>query len=571
MKVLLKYLFVVNLLLHFLPYLEAHTPTKDATNVHRKQLQNLVAPHCVAIPEGGFVYYFHPKVYPWLENRIDLQTIKSMRKEITPYLKIPLTKEGFTMASTRRLEDEIDETSYSAIWVRDTCWHYFGLKIGDREDAKRIILSLLKFYSTKNQVKRFVQVITNPETADPIHNPNAYMSVPLIRFSRKTLHHHQVNDEDQVWNHLQFDSHGLFLLVVSDALKSNIITAQDLSSEYYAALSLFPAFFSQTEYWIRKDSGPWEEELMNNASSIGLMAAGLKGYKEDLLGDATIEKNLMKASSELGVKYGYQSSAKSSGSSNTSSLKQIVQASLKKDAIDDLYQKGLKRVEFNLSLGGEAPDINKIGVNRRADAALLFLCVPDNSLFSTNKEKSQTILNIVLDLVAPYGVFRYKTDAYQALNYWIDHAIASDIQGKKTPDLEFVTRFHKGYMPGNQPFDAQWFFDSIIATVYYNLSEMMESKKIQEYYLTQGDVHLKRAIGQFTGPNAYAANGEKLAPMSLPESINTVFTLNYLFKPMPSPICPLSWSTAAMRIALQKAENAHSYFEMGLADSKKKP
>ena len=242
---------------------------------------------------------------------------------------------------------------------------------------------------------------------------------------------------------------------------------------------------------------------------------------------------------------------------------QSISTALRPDHIALLYNQGVAKVESNLSLGGEAPNIDGNGIDRRADAALLFLCLPDNALFYNNPEKTQTILNIVLGLVGPYGVFRYKLDAYQALNYWINYEIPSAIEGPKTPDSDFITRFQKGYMPSNQPYDAQWFFDSIIAGIYYNLVQMTQDRKVQAYYLTRGDVHLKRAIGQFTGPNAVASNGEKLPPLCLPESINTVFDLNYMFCPMPSPICPLGWSTASMRIALEKAEMAHHLFENG--------
>jgi len=528
-----------------LTLLQAHVPSNESTILNQYNLQKNVSPYCIAVPEGGFVYYFNPKVKPWLEKRLDLQVIQSMRDDLAQALEIPFSKEGFTMASTRRSEEEVDETSYSAIWVRDACWHYFGLRSDDKKGAKKLLLNLMKFYSSPDQIERFINVIDSPEIANPLCNPDAKMDVPLIRFSRKTLSHHEENGVHQRWNHLQFDSHGLFLLAVSDALRSKILSGEEISRENYFMLSLFPAFFKQTEYWQRDDAGPWEEELLNNASTTGLIAAGLREYKNELINHDEIREQLEKAISHAQI---------------DGSLLEKLKDAMSIEEIQKLIQLGVSRVEYNLSLGGEAPDLSGKGLDRRADAALFSLCLPDHSLYFNDPEKIQTILNINLSLVGPYGVFRYRIDPYQAMNYWIDFRAISAIEGSLTPDLSFINRFDKGYMPNNQPFDAQWFFDSMIAGIYYHLASLAEFSIDGRYFLQKGDYHLKRALGQFTGPNAVAANGEILPEMCLPESINTVFTQNFLFKPMPSPICPLGWSTAVMRIALEKAEKAHHKF-----------
>lgn len=516
----------------------AFLPTEQQTIAHRKALNAESAPFCTTVPEGGFVYFFHKDLFPYLEKKFTRQVLTELHKTLAPSLEIPLSREGFSMASTRRSEDEIDETNYSAIWVRDSCWHYFGLAIDNPHDAKTLLLNLLTFYATKEQRDRFLAVIADPSLADVEKNPNAMMSVPLIRFSRKTLSHHQVNGKDQFWNHLQFDSHGLFLLAVTNALKKRIISWNDLNPDMVETLSFFPAFFERTSYWSRKDAGPWEEELMNNASTVGLIAAGLKGYNDVLLSNHAIQKQLLSAAS---------------GVHNP----RLILQSLSPSAITTLYDKGLNKVEFNLRLGCEAPDIDHSGNERRADAALLFLCLPEGALFYDNEEMIQTVLNITLGLVGPYGVYRYRLDAYQSMNYWIENNIPSEIMGKKTIDLEILTRFHKGYMPSNQPFDAQWFFDSVFAGVFYRLSELNKDFSLRFYYQTRGDFHLKRALGQFTGENAIAADGEKLPSMCLPESINTIFDQKYPYTPLPSPICPLSWANATMRIALDKAIHTH--------------
>jgi len=515
----------------------AHLPTEQDTIQYREQLQMRTMPQCAAVPEGGFVYFFNHKVAPWLTHSLNEHTISSIRQTLKPYLHIPLSREGFTQASTRRDEDEVDVTNYSAIWVRDAVWHYFGLKNGNPKEAKTLLLNLLRFYSTPQQKERFLAVITSPEIADPTKTKNAHLNVPLIRFSRKTLSHHQINGKEQMWDHLQFDSHGLFLLALSDALRTRIISKSDIPTDSYETLAFFPAFFDVTSFWERGDAGPWEEELIVNASTIGLISAGLMGYYDEILGTFPLEQSVQKVT--------------------PAKTKSTIITALSKKRIEQMIELGKKKVEFNLNLGGEAPDITGKGINRRADAALLFLCMPENSLYYNDKQAIQTVLDIVLGLVGPYGIYRYKLDAYQSLNYWIDHNIPSVILGPQTPDTVFVTRFHKGYMPANQPYDAQWFFDSIIAAVYYRLTELESDNTLCRYYLRRGDFHLKRSLGQLTGSDTIAANGETLSEFSLPESINTVFDRKYDFTPLPSPVCPLSWSIATMRMALERAEHAH--------------
>ncbi len=97
--------------------LNAHVPTEENTTLARQHLQERVSPWCTIIPEGNFVYYFNPQVKPWLENRLTLQTIQSIRRELSSALTIPFSKEGFTMASTRKSEDEIDETNYRILYL----------------------------------------------------------------------------------------------------------------------------------------------------------------------------------------------------------------------------------------------------------------------------------------------------------------------------------------------------------------------------------------------------------------------------------------------------------------------
>lgn len=529
--------------------IHAFVPTEEQVVVYRQNIEGLNIPRCLAIPEGAFVYFYNSDVKEWLQKPFNVEVIKNIRSKLAQNLEIPLTKEGFSAAATRKDEEELDVTSYSAIWVRDCCWNYYGLKLSNVNAAKELILSLLDFYSSEGQISRFLSIIKNPKLSDPDYNPKAHMDVPLIRFSGKTLEGWKIEGKDQEWNHIQFDSHGLFLLALSDALNSKVVAERDLKLKFFEILALFPAFFTETDYAQKKDGGPWEEELLLNASSAGLVASGQKRIMEVINNNPYLKNSLKEILQVMRKKY------------SDDVLMNKIEKALSDENIENLYQKGINRVEKNINLGGEAPCLDGKGIDRKADAALLFLCIVKHAPYYNNLEKIKQILNINSSLIGPYGIYRYKYDAYQSMNYWINYNIPSAIFGDETLKSLFITRFKKGYMPHQHFFDAQWFFDSNFAIAYYRLVLLEKSSEIRTYYLLQGDIHLKRALAQLTGNETYAANGEKLEPWQLPESINTFCDQNNGIRAIPSPICPLNWAKAALLMALNQAEIAHYQME----------
>ena len=91
-----------------------------------------------------------------------------------------------------------------------------------------------------------------------------------------------------------------------------------------------------------------------------------------------------------------------------------IESGMSIENIRNLYRCGLERVERNLSFGGEAPNLGGSGIDRRADAALLFLGLIEHSPFFDNSQKIKEILNINSSLEGPYGIYRYRYDPYQA-------------------------------------------------------------------------------------------------------------------------------------------------------------
>ena len=125
-------------------------------------------------------------------------------------------------------------------------------------------------YFTKYQ-QRFGEIIEGQV------NPEKIMERPNIRFDGRKL-----EEIDQKWNHAQNDALGYFLWFYSKLVREGSIKPEldDLET-----LALFPHYFQSVSYWQDEDSGHWEEDRKIEASSIGVVIAGLKELKQ-LLTDA---------------------------------------------------------------------------------------------------------------------------------------------------------------------------------------------------------------------------------------------------------------------------------------------
>ena len=82
---------------------------------------------------------------------------------------------------------------------------------------------------------------------------------------------------------------------------------------------------------------------------------------------------------------------------------------------------------------------------------------------------------------------------------------------------------------------------------------MSKSKKLAKIDTHRAAIHLKRALGQITGKNQITADGQPVKELLVPESINTVIVGGQSFL-LASPITPLNWAKASLRIALEKFE-----------------
>ena len=453
----------------------------------------------------------------------DLEDLSEFLKPIT---SIKVNERGIVQAADRLIDNQDDPTHYDAVWVRDSLWAYLGLRAQEDKNAKQVLLTLLDYVSTPDQLHRFYSVIKNPAL---LKKADGRMNAVHIRFDGRSMEFKDVliDKKSQSWNHKQNDALGLLLDLSLRAIKSGEILRSDLQKKHYEALASFPAYFFAVKFWEMEDAGSWEEIERTNSSSIGLVISGL----EQLLGLINSKENEQKeyvrklrdAAIKKKFKFQYTSL----------SVKKLIDA-------------GYSRLFKQLKAGGESPLYPENSRRfRKADAALLNLIFPAK-LSRLSKRHRDDIFIILQPLIGRVGIKRYLLDSYQSGNFWFNQfETVVDLSGEnETRSAKEFAERKKQFIPDTE---AQWFFDSWYSKA---MGVMFEEYKDPQYREREIE-YFNRALGQITGEDAreiMGADGRSAAPLALPESYNSVVSgdAQYL---CPSPITPLNWSKAAMAIA----------------------
>jgi hypothetical protein len=148
------------------------------------------------------------------------------------------------------------------------------------------------------------------------------------------------------------------------------------------------------------------------------------------------------------------------------------------------------------------------------------------------------------------GIKRYIGDAYQCEGYW---GTQTDV-AEKTRDYSSQDEFVKRASGFSKIREAEWFFDSWFS---YCLGEMYRETG-DDTYLDEQIHFFNRALGQITDGSpvkpVLGADGNPVPAFEMPESYNVV-----LGGYAPSPITPLNWAKASLRIALDGIERSTCY------------
>ncbi len=461
----------------------------------------------------------------YLSDQYSLENISEFKKLLKPVLKIELGHRGIVQASNRGQKFHLkeDPTHYDAVWLRDSVWVARALLLDEPIKGTQVLKTMMDYMNSELQMKRMQDLIENPEKATGL---GSEMRVPHIRFDGKSKNFDDVyeNASPQQWNHKQNDALGIYLLTVLECFQNKLFP--DATLENFKSLLTLPLYFQRVSFYTMADAGAWEEIERLNTSSVALVTASL----EQLV--VCLENNDFRRKMELAAK--------------EFCLKQSLDFILSLDLFD-LIQKGYETILKQLPQG-ESPSYLKTDLRyREADAALLNLIYPCK-LKKLNYSDRVRILQHIYPLVGEVGIKRYLGDAYQAEGYWLG---AESNIAEKTRDFSSEKDFFDRSRSFKKGKEAQWFFDSWFS---FCLGEVYRESGDENYYDEQ-IYFFNRALGQITGGTledpVKGADGLPVPSFELPESYNV--TANGF---APSPITPLNWAKASLRIAIDGMEKS---------------
>lgn len=379
------------------------------------------------------------------------------------------------------LQTESEYTGYSNVWVRDNIYiahaHYIN---GYTEIALKNVTTFADYF-IKHQW-RFEKIISGELD---FNNP---MNRPHIRFNGDNL-----EEIDQKWSHAQNDALGYFLWLFCKLCNDQVIAVTQQQSQL---LALFALYFDKIEYWQDEDNGHWEETKKIEASSIGIVVAGLTELKKVAQKQTTIQYN-----------------------------DEIITS----DSLNELIEKG--RQSLRQILPAECIQSEKY---RPYDAALLFLIYPLDIVQDKSIE-DQILKNVIEHLQGDYGIRRYIGDSYWSADY--KEKLKPEL---RTIDVSDDMSSRDSLLQAGQ--EAQWcIFDPIMSVIY---GKKYQKTKHQEYLQLQTH-YFNRSLTQLT-PEDSSFGGFKCPELYYLENGSYV----------PNDATPLLWTQANLWIAFKFMEQS---------------
>lgn len=426
------------------------------------------------------------KLLPYMADRYDpgrLKRLKSFLERQGTFRLAPLRTHLFPAAV---VDPSNRHSGYHHVWVRDNVHVSHALWVnGHVRAAVQVMSALMRFY--RRYRRRLDDVIHGRvDRSEPMFRPH-------VRFDGVTL-----QESRDTWAHAQNDALGYFLWMYCTLACHGQLRP---SREEIETLILFARDFEAIRYWEDEDSGHWEEGRKIEASSIGVVVAGL----EKLRGFFSLQS---KGRSNAGIR------EQRPGISD-SFLKQI-------------EQRG--RLELSKILPYEC--IQKSPAKRRrTDAALLFLVYPLAVAGGTTADR--ILKDIAESLEGPYGIKRYIGDSYWAADY----KDKLDPTQRTVDFSDSVEQRNKLLVPGQE---AQWcLFDPIMSAAYGRRYQRMGRRADLE----RQTHYFNRSLGQLTGKSKGARE------FQCPEAY-------YLERGryVPNDQTPLLWTQANLLVAMRLME-----------------
>lgn len=384
---------------------------------------------------------------------------------------------------------DFELTGYRSVWVRDNIHiAHAHLKWGDCAKAEAALRSLMAYFT--KYLFRFTDAIEGrSDPRDPMQRPH-------IRFDGTHL-----TEVDEKWSHAQNDALGAFLWLYSDYCHQRPV--QTPTPEEWKLLCECVSFLQKVQYWKDEDSGHWEEVRKVAASSIGVVVAGLKAFRQHLFTDTQSEGPQSD--------FGYLQSGRP----------------ISLNDINDLMVKGEQALDQILPSECVQPDPTQ---QRHYDAALLFLIYPYRVVSTAMAD--QIVSNVTTHLMGDHGIRRYNGDSYWCADY--REKLAAN---QRTVDFsDNLADRDRLLEPG---LEAQWCLFDPIVSIHYGLRYLETSEPEDRRRQIH---HLQRSLNQLT------KSGSPFGAYRCPESY---FCERGQY--VPNDICPLLWTQANLKLALRLA------------------
>jgi len=327
------------------------------------------------------------------------------------------------------------ESGYGNVWIRDNVYIARAYARGGACDvAARTGTALFQLLHT--QRTRFEAIIADPARASDA------MQRPHVRFDGLTL-----RELPERWPHAQNDALGYALWLYAGLADAG---ALEVSAEAGRVLQLLPAYFHAIRFWEDQDSGHWEETPKVSASSIGVVVAGLKALL-----------------------------ALANGPEPRCYLKPALVG-----MVAELVEEGSRALRNVLP----SECIERLpGLNRRYDAALLFLVHPLDVV--TGADAALVVEDIERFLRGEVGVRRYLGDSYWAPDY--DVRVAP---GEQSADYSQCQQARDALLD-SIGHEAQWcIFDSVLSSHFGE--RYLQTRDPRD--LQQQTLYFERALAQIT-------------------------------------------------------------------------
>ncbi len=421
------------------------------------------------------IHYHHPRIAELTRSDYtadDLSKIETLLIESKTF-SFPRLGNGLFPAALA-LQPELGYTGYQNVWLRDNMHianaHY---EIGKLDIVIENLEAFVKFYEKYSQ--RFDDCISGKVDVDVPQNR------PHIRFDGTAL-----AELPEKWAHAQNDALGFLLWMLARMVHEG---KMEPSANLLYVAGKIVLYLKAIKYWQDQDSGHWEEARKIEASSVGVVLAGMKLW--------------LKVIETIGESKGLQ-----------------------RDVLTEMVNKGQSALDEILPSECIQDDDT---IRRRYDSALLFLIYPFEVVDETMAR--QIVSDVTSNLMGDYGIKRYLGDSY-----W-----CADYKDKLSPErrtTEFVDDMLTRDMLWREGEEAQWcIFDSIISTIYgrWYLQTKDPADKAHQLY------HFHRSLSQLTSPEC--PWGEMMGPES--------YFLEH-GKFIPNDITPLLWTHGNLRIALEQ-------------------